>query len=126
MTFWMGCEGKHDVADAYRCTRNALEAELNQRLAHETFSGRVTQWALVPIISPKERHEDYPEITDRRIRKGVAEFRLFVDHAAFLSGDDQQRRILLIDMLRRSITLMPKLGVPKEDCDKLESILDAV
>jgi hypothetical protein len=122
----MGCEGKADIAEAYRCVRNAMEAAINERLAKEEFSGRVTQWALIPIIVTGEFREFFPEIANRRIRKGVAEFRLVVDHAAFLSGDDQQRRKLLIEMLRRSITLMPKLGVPKEDCDKLESILDAV
>lgn len=61
------------------------------------------------------------------IKKGVKdkvlEFRLLLDHEAFLRSDDLGRQNLIIDVLWRSVEEMEKLGVPARDRAKLKEVL---
>jgi hypothetical protein len=117
MHFWLSGEVNHDVADACRVVRNKLEADLNSALLGRDYGCSVDEWALIFIVLPTNDSR-YAEVRKFWKKRRVVEFRLQVDHAAFLSADAHGRMKLLCESIIRSIDLASSLKLgdfPREE-----------
>lgn len=118
MKLWMSGEIQSDVGDAYRVARNLVEAEVHNCIKDNDYGEGLKMWSCIPII----RAEDSPlygEIAKYRKRLKEVEFRLKIDHAAFLSGSTADHVRLISESLLRSLKMMPEIGVTKVDLDRL-------
>lgn len=118
MELWMSGEIQSDVGDAYSKASNFVEAEVNNCIKGNDYGEGLKMWFFIPII----RAEDSPiygEIAKYYKRLKEVEFRLKIDHDAFLSGSTADHVRLISQSLLRSLKMMPEIGVIKVDLDRL-------
>lgn len=117
MKLWMGAEIDRDVNVAYRQVRQEIEARMNALLVDSAYGGDIDEWTVIPIISALQPY--YGEIA-RVSKKGrSAEFRLRIPHAEFKDATRDGQRRLVMDMLIRTLRMMPKLGAQGLNVDRL-------
>jgi hypothetical protein len=122
MKLWMSAEIDRDVFDVYRVLMLDVEARVNSLLAESTYGGSIDKWSVIPIISALQPH--YREIA-RVSKKGrSAEFRLRIPHAEFKHATPDGQRRLIVELLKRSVRMMPTLGAHGLDVDRLVHDLD--
>jgi hypothetical protein len=122
MKLWMSGEIQADVADAYRVARKSIEEAVNQRLQAVKLSTPFQKWAFIAIIRAED-HPDYGEVKQKDTKRGVIEFRLKVEHQAFLNADAGHQKQLIIEALKRSVSMMAQMGVAEHDCGQLRGSL---
>src|SRR5215813_3084789 len=122
MKLWMSGEIEAAVADAYKDARNLVETEVNQFLGEFFIEDKANEWAFIAIIR-EEHNSGYEEVVKRSSRGKTLEFRLKIPHSEFLSSSPARRIQLIFTGLRRSVTLMEKLGVAADVRRTLEQIL---
>ena len=124
MKLWMSSEEMFDVGDAMHSIRNHfIEPTINELLTKIEVKEDYEQWALITILMPLNRIQDYPEIVRRSLKRKVLEFRLQIDHATFKVANQQGQIKLVLDTLDRSIDLMTKLKVSQETQTKLKAVV---
>lgn len=122
MKLWMGAEIDRDVNVAYRQVRQEIEARMNALLVDSAYGGDIDEWTVIPIIPALV--PEYREIA-RVSKKGrSAEFRLRIPHAEFKHATPDGQRRLIVELLKRSVRMMPTLGAHGLDVDRLVHDLD--
>jgi len=121
----MSAEIDADVAQAYREARNVIEGLVNERLSRLALKTKCEKWAVIAIIR-KDENPDYCEIRRYDTRRRVLEFRLKLNHSDFLSGNSQQQKALVLDLLKRTVGEMPGFQVMESDCRQLLTSLEEV
>ena len=110
MKLWMSGEIDSDVYDAYRLVRIPLEKQVNDLLSSGNYDGNVDVWAVIPMIT-KISDPDYKEISRLSRDRRTAEFRLRIDHDAFLAAVPDEQRRLVLEMLVACVLRMPALRI---------------
>jgi hypothetical protein len=82
MVVWISGEFDAEVSEGYRLARNEIEDAINFRIENQNC-GIVVKWALIPLVMNPEIGT-YGEIEKYWKKKHEMEFRLKIDHAAFL------------------------------------------
>lgn len=118
MELWMSGEIQSDVGDAYSRASNLVEKAVNKCIKDNDYGEGLREWAYIAIIRAKDS-PSYGEIAKYRKRLKEVEFRLKIDHAAFLSGSTEDHVRLISQSLLRSLKTMPEIGVAKVDLDRL-------
>jgi hypothetical protein len=108
MKLWMSGEVQADIAEPYRITSNAIEAEVNRLLATASLETQAREWDVISIILDERISNQYPEVAKKSARGQSLEFRLSIPHAEFLEGSPSQRTSLIFGVLSRSVVLMGK------------------
>src|SRR5262245_24789420 len=108
MRIWLSAEASLDTEEVLRLSSNELEAKLNAALQSCHYGSAVDKWAIIFIIL--SFHDPrYAEIRKFWKKRKVVEFRLKVDHAAFLAADHGDRIKMLGESVLRSIDLSSSL-----------------
>lgn len=114
----MSAEIQRDVYDDYRQARQVIEREINNCIGKKDYGKGLKKWAYIAIIRARDS-DDYDEVAEYSKNKGIVEFRLKLNHDAFLKGTPTDRVRLLSDSLIRSLEMMPEIGVVGVDLTKL-------
>lgn len=117
MRFWLSGEVMADVAEAYREVRKEVEGHLTSRLADASYGPGIDRLVFVAVISSLGG-EWFPELRKYHRKEKDAEFRLRIDHAAFLVADERMRRVMVCEALSRAIGLISTLPVNGFDTDR--------
>lgn len=124
MKLWLSAELDHDVSGLYREIRANFMNDINLKLSDIMFDSPYEEWAFIAMI---RANKDWAkEVAKRHIKSKSLEFRLKIDHGAFLSGNFNTRANLFLDSLQRSVDKMEKLGISLGDRNKLYAVLDSV
>ena len=111
MKFWFSGEIQVDVYETYSAASDEVVAALNQGLGAADFGAELTEWDLIPMITPVPKL-GYKEVRKYHKDDKSMEFRLKIDHARFKGTDDLGRRRLIVESLLRSLdeatSLLPK------------------
>ena len=118
MELWMSGEIQGDVGDRYRTARKLVETAINRCTKGNDFGEGLKKWYYIAIILGFD-DKDYDEVAKYRRKKKEVEFRLKIDHDAFLKGTLVDQVRLMSDSLLRSINMMPEIGVQDVDFGKL-------
>ena len=99
MRFFFSGELDVEVVDRYRPVRQKVESRLNSALGTKSYGEAINTIALIPIIVSSQFTEGRKE--RRLLKRGekVADYRLFIDHQAFVIAGDQGREQLLVQNL---------------------------
>jgi hypothetical protein len=119
MRLWIGGEISQDVYDAHVFSRDEIEHIVNDRLKKLNYGSGLKSWDVIPIIMPKRRQIDYPEIAKYSQKKRDCEFRLYIDHAKFKKGSQAEQYRLYCDMLTRSLDYLESWNIPKFDVEQM-------
>ena len=124
MTFWSSSEATREASDLFRPLRNRVEAEINESLSDLVLGPQWDgwKWAFIAIIMSKE-FDDYPERVRRNTKHKVLEFRLKIDHDLFIAASPGERLVLYLTELQRSVELMEKWNMSREDRTALSVVL---
>ncbi len=97
MRFFFSGELDVGIANEYRSISQDLETILNNELSHKSYGVLVETIAVIPMILGPQFIEGRKE--RRLIKRGekTADYRLFIDHKAFVSGSLAERRKLLLN-----------------------------
>ena len=117
MELWMSGEIQHDVAEAYRKARNLIEDTVNESIKDNDYGEGLRRWSYIAIIRAEDS-EDYGEVKKYWKKRKEAEFRLKIDHAAFLSADMAHHIRLISQSLLSCIRMMPEIGVTNFNFDR--------
>jgi hypothetical protein len=117
-----------DASEAFRTIISDMQAKLAKLLERSDYGDAVVSLGVIPTIYPQwmldQQKAAGREIKERRLlRNRGADYRLFVDHAAFVNGTVDTRRQLLIDNV---LAVVRELGVRVKsgfDADRLEADL---
>ncbi|SRR6266567_6391839 len=121
----MSGEVQADVADDYRTTRQPIEAAVNELLTQVDVGGGLDRWRYLAIIRVED-HPDYDEVAKVLPRGRGVEFRLKIDHRKFTSGSATQKASLVFDSLRRSVSMMPDIGVKDVQIERLKEAMETL
>lgn len=124
MKLWLSAELDHDVSSLYREIRAIFMNDINLKLSNIIFDSPYDEWAFIAMI--RSNKDWAKEVAKRHIKSKSLEFRLKIDHDAFLNGDFSIRTNLLLDSLCLSVDKMEKLGISLDDRNKLYSVLESV
>jgi hypothetical protein len=122
MRLWIGGEISQDVYDAHVFSRDEIEHIVNDRLKKLNYGSGLKSWDVIPIIMPKRRQIDYPEIAKYSQKKRDCEFRLYIDHAKFKKGSQAEQYRLYCDMLTRSLDYLESWNIPKFDVEQMRKV----
>lgn len=123
MRIWIGGELYHDVDD-FDLSKEVVTA-VNDRLKTTNYGSGLRSWDVIPIIMPKRRQIDYPEIAKYSQKKRDCEFRLYIDHAKFKKGSQAEKYRLYCEMLRRSLDFLESWNIAKLDVQRMRKDFEA-
>jgi hypothetical protein len=118
MELWISGEIQSDVDEGFTRAFKLIEPAVNECIGDKDCGGGLKKWYYIAIILGFE-DEDYGEVAKCRKSKKEVEFRLKIDHAAFLAATTAGQVRLMSDSLLRSIKMMPEIGVKDVDFDSL-------
>ena len=125
MELWTSAEIDVDVYELYSKVSRYIEKTINEKLQPLQFESDYLKWAHIAMIREDEDWAD--EIIRRSIKRKVLEFRLKINHSAFLAGDFNACALLIIESLRRSVDIMGekvRWKISENDRNQLYRILD--
>jgi hypothetical protein len=102
MKFWFSGEIQIDVHEGDSAASAEVVAALNQGLGAADFGAELTEWDLIPMITPEPK-PGYKEVRKYHTRDKSIEFRLKIDRTSFKETDDLGRRRLVVGSLLRSL-----------------------
>lgn len=111
MKLWMSGEAEADVAEDLRVADLKIESEINRFLLGLEIPEPIDRWAFISIILSDTFISNYPEIFRRSLKRKTLEFRLQIPHAQFKAADKNDKIVLILDALERSVNLMAQLKV---------------
>lgn len=131
MKFWSTLETDEQVGDELNEIRKIVESAINEVMNKIELTNKDFQdwkWAFIGICINPTLGLEFEEIVRRDNRRKVLEFRLHIDHKAFVHSTTSERYVLFLDALRRSVNheKMNKWGFLDEDKDKLLKMLDSI
>lgn len=108
MRFFFSGELDSSVGDEYRPIRQIVETTLNNALSEESYGESLEEIAVIPIILGPRFIEGRKERRLIKHQEKAADYRLFIDHSAFLNGSKNDRTRLLIENLLTCIEDMAR------------------
>ena len=95
-----------EQAASFGKNRNSIEKIIKSLIESKDYGS--IDLAIIPTMYPKWMHDKQreagKEIKERKLlRKDRADYRLFIDHAAFVDGDEEKRKLLILDNVLRVI-----------------------
>ena len=123
MRIWIGGELYHDIDD-FDLSKEIVRL-INDRLKKTSYGSGLKSWDIIPIVLPKRRHVDYPEVAKYDKKSRQCEFRLWIDHAKFKKGTLAEQYRLYCDMLRRSLDYLESWDIAKLDVPQLRVDFEA-
>lgn len=125
MQLWIAGEINHDVGDAFRAARKVVETAFNEHYGATGYGASVAKWAYIAMISPPGTgFEEEINRYDKRDR--CLEFRLRIDHGAFLAANTRAREGMIVSALRRSLVLAEGMHVPDLALAQLRRDVDSL
>src|SRR4030042_1145061 len=118
MELWVSGEIQGDIGDRYRAARKLVKTAMNSCIKDRDYGEGLKKWYYIAIILDFE-DEAYGEVAKYSKRKKEVEFRLKIDHDAFLSAHTAGQVRLVSQSLLRSLRMMPEIGVKDVDFDRL-------
>ena len=123
MRIWIGGELYHDVDD-FDLSKEIVCA-VNDRLKTISYGSGLRSWDVIPIIMPKRRQIDYPEVAKYNQKSRDCEFRLYIDHTKFKKGSQAEQYRLYCDTLRRSLDYLESWNIAKLDVQQMRKDFEA-
>ena len=131
MKFLSTLETDEQVGDELNEVRKSIESKVNEEIDKIKLNNKEFQdwkWAFIGICINPLLGLDFKEIVRRDNKRKVLEFRLHIDHKAFVDSTTSERYVLFLDALRRSVNheKMDKWGFLDSDKDKLLEMLNSI
>src|SRR5258705_4192402 len=118
MKIGMTEEIQADVANAYATARQEIGDKTNLRIGSADYGPGLLKWYFIGIVRKVDRPE-YGEIQKYIKSKKEVEFRKKIDYLTFKNADAFGQRKLIVETLLETVRLMPKIGVPNFDHQRL-------
>jgi hypothetical protein len=84
-----------------------IEKKMESFLTRNDYGNAVTLLGVIKRMLDAQKQAG-KEIKERKLfRKGEADYRLFIDHAKFVAGNDRERKMMLVENV---IAVVRKLG----------------
>lgn len=85
-----------------------IERQIKSCLERHDYGPSISHLGIIPTMYPQSMHDDLaaagrPVKERKLLRNGDVDYRLFIDHADFLAGSEQKRRLLILDNVIRVI-----------------------
>ena len=115
MIFFMSSEfdGRFDdFEEPFRIVQNDIEEKIKANLENNDYGKDVEDFGIIPIIMKFGDEMDgevwYKERLLFKKKKKEADIRLRIDYDTFVKGDNQTKKLLLIDNIIKSIEALSK------------------
>lgn len=111
-----------DKETQLRFARNHIEKILNKVLENKLYDMPLDSWDCIIVIMGEK---GFDERVMYSVKKRNMDFRLKIDHVAFIATDDLGRQKLIFTMLLRSLDLLKekfKKARPKLDINAYEEL----
>ena len=115
MIFFMSSEfdGRFDdFEEPFRIVQNDIEEKIKANLENNDYEKDVEDFGIIPIIMKFGDEMDgevwYKERLLFKKKKKEADIRLRIDYDTFVKGDNQTKKLLLIDNIIKSIEALSK------------------
>lgn len=113
-----------DVANEYASARRDIEPKINSRIDSADYGSGLAKWYFIGIVRKIDRPE-YGELQKYIKSKKEVEFRKRIDYLTFKAANAFDQRKLIFESLVESVRLMPKIGVPNFNHQRLlDDLLD--
>lgn len=109
---WTSAELWHEVDADFAIVSREVEKTINGMFSSKDY-GTPLLWNHISIILPSGFRDDYVEIAKYNKRRNSTDFRLRIDYEGFRAAPILDKYKLFCASLRRSILLLPEVGVPK-------------
>jgi hypothetical protein len=107
---WIGGEIQADIGDSFRDARNIVEKKINEFLEQITYQIDFSDWDCIAIVRDDN---EFKEICKYSLKKQEMDFRLKIDYEQFKNGTADERKLLIFQMLLRSLELLKEKGAGK-------------
>lgn len=121
MKLWISGEIDEDVAEKHQAAWQVVQKAVNARLKPHKFSSPWKSWDFIAIIMSER--DFFDEVAKKTKKDKSLEFRLKIDHTAFLKASQKQANALLLKALDRSVDKMADMEVTDDDIRFLKSAL---
>ncbi len=114
-----------DVMHSFCSIQRDIESRLNQLLANHNYGDVISDLGIIPTMYPRSMldaqiAEGRPVKERKLLRKGDVDYRLFIDHSAFVAGSEDQRKLLQLDNVIRVVQDLKRRVKNGFDGDALE------
>lgn len=121
MKLWMGAEVDSEVTDELRIARSQLVPAINSLIA-DIDAQEADEWDVIAII----RNDSSFEERVRFSKKDGMDIRLGINIKDFLAAGDEGRKILLINMLIRSLSILKEKFPHIHTLNDIQEIVESV
>ena len=122
MKLWIGGEIEASVADQFRLARNEVEKYINSKIQNIEVK-EVSDWDVIAIL----RDDDQFEERIRFNKKDGMDMRLKIPFESFKVSDFKQQKVLLLEMLNRSLNYISNKFPKIEEINQVkEAVSEAI
>lgn len=126
MEFFMSAEREAGVAEGERSARKKIEPLMIELLSDIELESAFKSWSFIPVIMSGRFVFEFPEfIKTRRKEKGL-DCRLHIDFEEFKEADERKQIVMMLNTMVRSIDMMAKHKVTKNDQEGLKGVVNEV
>lgn len=126
MEFFMSAEREAGAAEGERSARKTIEPLMIEFLSDIELESAFKSWSFIPVIMSDRFVFDFPEfIKIRRKEKGL-DCRLYIDFEEFKEADERKKIVMMLNTMVRSIDMMAKHKVTKNDQEVLKGVVNEV
>lgn len=120
MKLWIGAESQADIIDAFRLVRSEVENEINLAIRDVSYDIGVDEWNCIVILRDDSNFTEKIQLSKA---KRDMDFRLRLDYTQFAEATQTCRKILLLKLLLRSLSLLKDKG---QNASEIERLADDV
>lgn len=118
MKLWIGGEIEASVADQFRLARNEVENYINSKIKN-IKAKEVNDWDVIAIL----RDDDQFEERIRFNKKDGMDIRLKIPFESFKVSDIKQQKVILLEMLNRSLSYIFKKYPNIEEINQVKEVV---
>ncbi|WP_347904707.1 Imm44 family immunity protein [Pseudomonas purpurea] len=124
MEFFMSAERESDIGEGERLARTKIEPVLAGLLEEAHIEADLNGWNFISVILSEKFISGFAEIAKFNKKDKELEFRLHIDHEKFKQADQKAQTSMMIDAIERSIGMMDKFKVGKNDKQTFQNALN--